>query len=594
MLGGRAGEGEDLPVPPRLGTSIKKAVSRAATGWNARREHVSHLLHTRTTEHSQRQDESVELLATPHSAPRGATIPSFWTRIATNGFDPLVKPVVGDFLVARIAPPPEGFGSGSVRSPVHREDLRRLSKDGHVEETWAKIQTHLRAALPESVYQIWLSTLEPVGIDEHTLYLRVQPEIQDWVKRRFGSTLRKAASKERPSLRRVELISSDVDIGAGTDVRAGTTAQSDPSWLDRSALRPEHTFAHFVIGRSNRFAHAAALAAAEMPGHAYNPLFIHGPSGVGKTHLLQAIGDYAITQGTAAKRARPGIHYTTVEAFTNQFLAALQRNDLHAFKERQRRNDILLIDDVQFLEGKEKTAEEFFHTFDAAISSGAQVALSGDRHPSEMPLLQTGLRERLQEGLIVDLSPPDLDTRLAILRVRARFNGISIDSNDVLHQIATRVPGNIRILEGALIRVAAFASLTDSKLTIEVVDRVLGHLYDSSVSDLDRPSNRPTVIAIQEATSEALKVDKVELSSSRRSRHVVYARQIAMYLCRELTDLSLPAIALQFGGRDHTTVLHAYRKVQKEIHTNRDTYTLVISLKQAIQSASTGKPQPNL
>lgn len=457
-----------------------------------------------------------------------------------------------------------------------------------MEETWAKIQAHLRAALPESVYQIWLSTLEPAAIDEHTLYLRVQPEIQDWVRRRFGRALRKAASKERPSIRRVELICSGLDVGAGTAVGP----KADPGRLDRSALRPEHTFAHFVIGRSNRFAHAAALAAAEMPGHAYNPLFIHGPSGVGKTHLLQAIGDYAIAQGSAAKGAGAGVHYTTVEAFTNHFLAALQRNDLHAFKERHRRNDVLLIDDVQFLEGKEKTAEEFFHTFDAALGSGAQVALSGDRHPSEMPLLQAALRERLQEGLIVDLDPPDLDTRLAILRIRAHFNGIAIDSKDVFDRIATRVPGNIRVLEGALIRVAAFASLTDSTLTVEVVDRVLGHLYDSGAGELERLSNRPTVSAIQEMTSEALKVELVELSSGRRSRHVVYARQIAMYLCRELTDLSLPAIAHQFGGRDHTTVLHAYRKVQKEIHTNRDTYSLVISLKQAIQSGSRGRPQP--
>lgn len=532
----------------------------------------------------------VKRFAPASFAPRGVTIFSFWARNAANTVEPLLRPVVGDFPVARIAPPPEGFGSGSVRSPVHREDLRRLSTDGHVEETWAKIQAHLRADLPESVYQIWLSTLEPVGIDEHTLYLRVQPEIQDWVRRRFGRTLRKAASKERPSLRRVELICSDADGGALAETTGAGGAGAESSWLDRSALRPEHTFAHFVIGSSNRFAHAAALAAAEMPGHAYNPLFIHGPSGVGKTHLLQAIGDYALAQGTASKGAGPGVHYTTVEAFTNQFMAALQRNDLHAFKERHRRNDILLIDDVEFLEGKEKTAEEFFHTFDAAISSGAQVALSGNRHPSEMPLLQTGLRERLQEGLIVDLSPPDLDTRLAILRVRARCNGISIDSKDVLDQIATRVPGNIRILEGALIRVAAYASLTDSALTVDVVDRVLGHLYE--VSDLERLSNRPTVTAIQEATSEALEVDQIELSSGRRSRHVVYARQIAMYLCRELTDLSLPAIAHQFGGRDHTTVLHAYRKVQKEIHTNRDTYTLVISLKQAIQGAPKGKPQP--
>ena len=451
------------------------------------------------------------------------------------------------------------------------------------------MQTHLRSALPEAVYEIWLSTLEPAGIDEHTLYLRVQPEIQDWVTRRFGRTLRRAA--ERCSLRRVELVCSEeeVDTATGDGNAERSTAH------DRLFLHPEHTFARFVIGKSNRFAHAAALAAAETPGQAYNPLFLYGPSGVGKTHLLQAIGDYAIAQtaqATSGRRRGGRVHYTTVEVFTSQFMDALQRNDLYAFKERHRQNDVLLIDDVQFLEGKEKTAEEFFHTFEVALNSGRQVALSGDRHPSEMPLLQARLRERLQEGLIVDLAPPDLDTRLAILRVCARFNAIAVQDEGVLGQIATRVPGNVRVLEGALIRVAAFASLTESKLTPELVDKVLGHLYGASDPAASSSLlSRPTVTTIQEATSRALDIDPHELASERRSRHVVYARQVAMYLCRELTDLSLPAIAHQFGGRDHTTVLHAHRKIQRRLEQEDSTAKLIVSLRATIQRIPKGRAQ---
>jgi chromosomal replication initiator protein len=419
-----------------------------------------------------------------------------------------------------------------------------------------------------------------VGLDQQALYLQVPPEIQHWVSRRFGSTLSRAAAAACPPLRRVELIASDdvEDVAFSGQVTQGVPAPP----LHHVTLKRDHTFAHFVIGNSNRFAHAAALTAAEMPGHAYNPLFIHGPSGVGKTHLLQAIADYTI-----AHAHRLSVHYTTVENFTSHFMTALQRNEVQAFKDRYRRSDVLLLDDVQFLEGKEKTSEEFFYTVDALLGGGGQIALSGDRHPCEMPLLQARLRERLQEGLIVDLHQPDLSTRLAILRVRANAGDIQVDSLEVLEHIARRIESNIRVLEGALIRVAAFASLTEHKLTVELADQVLGDLYREGRDTPSASAAKPTITSIQQATSAALHIDAQDLCSPGRSRHVVYARQVAMYLCRELTDLSLPAIGRQFGGRDHTTVLHAHRKVQNQIATDRRTSSLVLSLKHAISSPPT-------
>ncbi len=342
-----------------------------------------------------------------------------------------------------------------------------------------------------------------------------------------------------------------------------------------------------MIGPENRFAHAAALAVAEMPAQAYNPLFLHGPPGVGKTHLLQAIGAY-----TAAHSPGMAIHYSTVESFTSNFIQALRHDHVEAFKKTYRQTDLLLLDDAQFLDGKTKTAEEFFHTLDTAIASGCQVAITADKPPSAMPMLESRLRERLQAGLLVDLNPPDFQTRLTILnRLAIKDPALQeAGSEEILEHIAQRVTTNVRALRGALTRLTAYSSLTGTSITLSIVDDVLTHLYDPSGA-LSKHAAVPTVDRIQATVSEALGVAPAELVSARRNRRLVYARQVAMYLSRELTDLSLPAIAARFGGRDHTTVLHAHRKIKNLVLTEDRTKTLASKLVGQLTAASQQSPQ---
>jgi chromosomal replication initiator protein len=443
-----------------------------------------------------------------------------------------------------------------------------LATHEQLEQAWADLQSSLRTAFPDHVYRAWLTSLQPLALESSVLYLKAPDSSRDWVRRRFGPTLNAAAAALGTSVERVELV--------GTERQAPNDSSETQT---RRPARPfvastsSHTFAQFVIGEGNRFAHAAALATAEMPGQAYNPLFIYGPPGLGKTHLLQAIGSYVRAHEPAL-----AVRYSTVEAFTNEFLSALHQKQLDAFKRGYREMDLLLLDDAQFLEGKAKTTEEFFFTFDAISSSGAQIVLSGDRHPSKMPLLEARLRARLQGGLIADLHPPDFKTRQAILQRQAHSMGDVDYDPSVLGHLAEKVPSNIRILKGALIRLIAFASLTGKPVTVELADTILAALYEANdPSDPEplKPRDTPSLSRIHEATAAALSVPVEDLSSAKRTREVVYARQVAMYLARELTSLSLPAIAREFGGRDHTTVLHAHRKIQAQLTTHPETCSTV-------------------
>jgi chromosomal replication initiator protein len=435
-----------------------------------------------------------------------------------------------------------------------------------LERTWAKLERRLRASFPDRVYEMWLGTLEPLRLEGPTLYVEAPEHTFGWIQRRFATTLAAIAGEIDPSIERVEIQTRPT---ASHETPTETRAQGLQRQL---AFKPTYTFDRFVIGRSNRFAHAAALAVAEMPAQAYNPLFIYGPPGVGKTHLLHAIGNYV-----AAHNSSLSVHYTTVEAFTNHFMSALQQNDIERFKRTYRDSDVLLLDDVEFLEGKKKTGEEFFYTFDAISSTGAQAVFSGANHPSKMPLLEPRLSERLQSGLIVDLHPPDQETRLAILRKLSSFSSTVIDS-DVLDYIATEITPNTRVLEGALIRVLAFASLTESPVTVDLARQVLANLYQEAIPPNPNPSTSTAIRQIQDQTATTFELSQTDLCSARRSRSVVYARQIAMYLCRELTDLSLPTIAKHFGGRDHTTVLHAHRKIQKSMLQDAETRSIVSAI----------------
>jgi chromosomal replication initiator protein len=338
-----------------------------------------------------------------------------------------------------------------------------------------------------------------------------------------------------------------------------------PAELD---LNPKLTFEQFVIGDANRLAHAAALAVAEMPGQAYNPLFIYGPPGVGKTHLLHSIGNYVRTYG-----AGMSVRCATAEQFTNEFVAALQSGRIDAFKGVYRRNDVLLIDDVQFLQAKAKTEEEFFHTFNALYDTGSQLVLTCDRLPRDMDALEERLRERFEAGLVADIHPPDFTTRLAILRKRAQHDAVKPAEPGVLETIAERITTNIRALEGALIRVVAYGSLTGRPLTCELAREVLDNICPAAAR-----RRRPSITQIQEAVCDAFGLSRGDLLSSSRSARLTWPRHVAMYLAREHTDETLPVIGEQFGGRHHSTVLHALRQTAERMSSDPEAFEIVRSL----------------
>ncbi len=335
---------------------------------------------------------------------------------------------------------------------------------------------------------------------------------------------------------------------------------------DHTALNPKYTFDRFVIGAGNRFAHAAAVAVAEAPGKAYNPLLVYGDSGLGKTHLLHAIGHYAVEMYPGTR-----VRYVSSEEFTNDFINSIRDDKAQAFHRRYRDVDVLLIDDIQFLEGKIQTQEEFFHTFNALHNANKQIVITSDRPPKEFGALEDRLRNRFTWGLITDVQPPDLETRIAILSKKAAADGLAVPA-DVLAFIASRIDTNIRELEGALVRVTAFASLNRQPVDLPLAEVVLKDLVPTSAS----PEISAATIIAQTASYFGLTID--DLLGASRSRTLVTARQIAMYLCRELTALSLPKIGQEFGGRDHTTVMHAERKIRTLMAERRSVFNQVTEL----------------
>ena len=358
---------------------------------------------------------------------------------------------------------------------------------------------------------------------------------------------------------------------APTGEAPGPGGATTPSTED---INPRYSFETFVIGPSNRFAHAAALAVAETPARKYNPLFVYGDAGLGKTHLLQAIGHY-VRENYPTYRVR----YVTSETFLNEFIDAVRTRTNDTFKRRYRDVDVLLVDDIQFIEGKTETQEEFFHTFNHLHQANRQIVLSSDRPPDAIGTLEERLKSRFKMGLMVDVQPPDLETRLAILRNKAEREATSIPP-EVLEYIATNITDNIRVLEGALIRVAAFANLTAEQLTVDKAAEILSDLLTT------RQPRPITPQVILEATSKMFGIPVEEIIGKKRQRPLVTARQVAMYVFRELTDLSYPAIAREFGGRDHTTVIHAVDKIGTQMQHQRSVYDQVTELVQAIRAGA--------
>ena len=456
-------------------------------------------------------------------------------------------------------------------------------QDSNLEQAWARIQESLRTTFSDGVYEIWLSALRPVGLEGDVLYVEAPRHTCDWVRRRFGPTLTAIADAACADVQRVELVTDANRRHGGRAARHETDTTPAPA-----TVTLKHSFSDFVIGTGNRFAHAAALAVAELPGQSYNPLVIWGPSGAGKTHLLQAIATYA-----AGHDRSVAIHYTTVEEFTNRFLGALKTDQLQLFKRTHRQTDVLLLDDIQFADGKQRTSEELLHTIDSATGGGAQIVVSCDRHPASFKSLDPRLRERLLAGLVVDVQMPDRPTRLAILEKAAASHPSLLDKHGVLEHLAERVTGSVRELEAALTRLVAFASLTGSEVTLSTADQVLVHLQDRPPAPGAGTAQVTSIHRIQAETASALDLVEDDLSSRKRGRRLVYARQIAMYLCRELTDLSLPAISQHFGGRDHTTVLHAHRRVQQLALTDEATRAVLATVSQRVAHSAHGRSQPH-
>jgi len=336
-------------------------------------------------------------------------------------------------------------------------------------------------------------------------------------------------------------------------------------------LNPKYTFKSFVVGAGNQFAHAACMAVAEQPAKAYNPLFLYGGVGLGKTHLLNAIGNYL------AERSDLRIAYLTTEQFTNEVINSIRYDKMIDLRKRYRNVDMLMIDDIQFLAGKERTQEEFFHTFNTLYEAHKQIVLSSDRFPKDMPDIEERLRSRFEWGLIADLQPPDVETRIAILRKKSEDERIALPE-DVIHFLATTMKNNIRELEGSLVRVGAYSSLTGQTITLDMAKNVLRDLIGDKKKIV-------SIEDIQEAVGSKYHLKIADLKSRRRSKTLVHPRQIAMYLCRELTDASFPEIGRQFGGKDHTTIIHACRQITKAKEADSTLHTTLEGLKEQILRA---------
>ncbi len=460
-----------------------------------------------------------------------------------------------------------------------------------LEHIWSRVQAELAGAVGEPTYRIWLEPLKASDFSHGRLAVEVSPQACGWVRDRFGRVLQACVEGVLGEDVIVELLpraGSGRQTGAGRESRRSIqpsregpreqdnsnelglrAAEADP--LHAVIGNPKLTFDQFVIGDCNRLAHAAALTVAEMPAQAYNPLFIYGPPGVGKTHLLSSIASLLLAHN-------PGlaVHSTTGEGFTNEFLHALAGRRTDAFKARHRHIDVLLLDDVQFLERKTRTEEEFFHTFNALYDAGRQIVLASDRPPRDLQALEDRLRERFEAGLVADIRPPGMATRMAILRKRAHHDRLDLSDESALELIAERVRDNVRALEGALIRVVAFSSLTRRAFTAELTREVLDGLYP--VAQTPARLEPPSVGEIKAAACEHFGLTPDELLSPSRTSRVAWPRQVAMYLARELTDESLPAIGRQFGGRDHTTVLHACRRTASRIAEDNSSRKAVDSL----------------
>lgn len=443
-----------------------------------------------------------------------------------------------------------------------------------IEDVWSRILKELEKGLSKPIYETILSSARPVEISDGVLVLAVPSHFShDWLcqKKCDESILGAIKVIGEPDLKSIKFVVTPKEEPAGEEKRV---APSVPVYLSIPFLNPRYTFENFVVGHGNRFAHAAALAVSESPGKAYNPLFLYGGVGLGKTHLMQAIGYEVLKRAPKAK-----VVYVSSEKFTNELIDSIQHNTMAQFRNKYRNVDVLMIDDVQFLAGKERTMEEFFHTFNTLYESSKQIILSNDRPPKEIPDIEDRLRSRFEWGLIADIQPPDFETRIAILKKRAVGEKLRI-SDEVFNIIASRISSNIRDLEGALNRVIARASVEQADVSVSFAEKLLKDV-------LPAPKSRPpiSIESIKKAVAEYFGIKIEELNSKTRTKEIAAARQMAMYLARELTSASLPKIGDAFGGRDHTTVMHACDKIKTAVRDDKDTADAVETISEQLKKS---------
>jgi chromosomal replication initiator protein len=435
------------------------------------------------------------------------------------------------------------------------------------EAVWQHVLEHIRRNITEVEYHTWFERIRPLGIREGVLELAVPTSFAlDWIKRHYAPLIQEALGLLGAQVPRFELL---VVPGAAQPVQVDIFQAAPQADQGKSKLNPKYTFENFVVGPNNNLAHAAAVAVAESPGKAYNPLFIYGGVGLGKTHLMHAVGHSVAKRFPSLK-----IEYVSTETFTNELINAIREDRMAEFRERYRSVDLLLVDDIQFIAGKERTQEEFFHTFNALFEAHKQIILSSDRPPKDILTLEARLRSRFEWGLITDIQPPDLETRIAILKMNAEQRGLRI-GEDVLEYIARQVTSNIRELEGALMRVVAYASLNGVELTRQVAAKALSDIFAPREVEVD-PQEIVRVVA------EHFGLRPEDLVGCGRRKEVVLPRQMAMFLVRELTRASLPEIGQLFGGRDHTTVLYAIQKVQELSESDREVQAILRALREKV------------
>ncbi|HLE77339.1 MAG TPA: chromosomal replication initiator protein DnaA [bacterium] len=435
-------------------------------------------------------------------------------------------------------------------------------------QVWQEALRRIESRLSKPSYESFVKAMAPVTLTEEVFVFAVPSRLaKEWVETRYAGLIHGALREVLARNVTIQVTVAEESLPAAP---AALPAQRPSEGLP---LSPKYTFDTFVIGSGNRFAHAAALAVADAPARAYNPLFIYGGVGLGKTHLLQAIGHHVVHRHHLHRVA-----YISSEKFTNELINAIRDDRTLDFRSKYRNVDVLLIDDIQFLAGKERTQEEFFHTFNTLHEASRQIIITSDRPPKEIPTLEDRLRSRFEWGLIADIQPPDLETRIAILRKKAELEGISVP-DEVAEFIAQRIQSNIRELEGALVRVVAYATLTRAAITGDLAAEILKELLPSG------PSRPISIPMIQKAVAEHWSLRVEEMRAKRRTKGVAFPRQIAMYLSRELTDASLPRIGEEFGGRDHTTVMHACERVKTELTHDPQ---LAARIKKLVENLQTG------